>query len=297
MKHVEQSVIQKEKVCATHKKMALITGTNIPPDNKEIDTFTHAVHEAIVPIKSSHVNPPENLTPENLTKDIVFSNTHGNKTLLLAASSSGVAGFLGAIATKILADILAVKDNYTAAHSERVSIYSVIIAQGLGLKRKEQETIRRAALIHDIGKIAIPDSILNKSTKPTKEEWEVMKSHIIKGRKLISPYEAFLPEAEIAFSHHERYDGKGYPDGLAKNQIPLGAQIIALADAFDSMTSDRPYRKSLPIHIVLDEIQKNKGTQFAPTVVEAFMTQSKKILQTYQKTQQGNKLFASGSVA
>lgn len=177
-----------------------------------------------------------------------------------------------------LARMLDAKDGYTAGHSERVSLYADVIAEGMGLSQIEQEIIQRAALLHDIGKIAIPDSILRNPCPLKEEEWIIMKSHADKGKEILSSVEFLLPEIQIAFSHHERYDGDGYPNGLKGKDTPVGAHIIALADAFDAMTSHRAYREAMPIDEVLKEIEEHTGTQFAPAVVKVFKQRLNKIL-------------------
>lgn len=182
-----------------------------------------------------------------------------------------------------LARMLDAKDGYTAGHSERVSLYAGIIAEGMRLSQPEIEIIKRAALLHDIGKIAIPDSILRSPYPLSEEEWGIMKSHAPKGKEILSAVEFLSPEMQMAVAHHERYDGKGYPYELKGGNIPLGAQIIALADAFDAMTSNRAYRKALPIDFILKEIGKHTGTQFAPKVVEAFKSQLERIMAAREK--------------
>ena len=182
-----------------------------------------------------------------------------------------------------LAKMLDAKDGYTAGHSERVSLYADAIAEGMEFSEVEQEIIQRAALLHDIGKIAVPDSILRNPYPLSEEEWSVMKSHAQRGREILSSVEFLLPEIQMAFVHHERYDGKGYPNGLKGDEIPLGAQIIALADAFDAMTSNRAYRQALPLDKVVAEIDRYSGTQFAPNVVQAFKKQLDYIIALREK--------------
>jgi HD-GYP domain-containing protein (c-di-GMP phosphodiesterase class II) len=163
------------------------------------------------------------------------------------------------------------KDAYTHGHSRRVGAFAVQIAQMLRLPPEEIETISRAALLHDIGKIGISNAILYKPGRLTEEEYEIMKSHARYGENIIKPIKRMAAEAQIIRNHHERWDGRGYPDGLKGEAIPIGSAIISVADAFDTMTSDRPYRRSLGIEAAMEELHACSGTQFNPLVVGAFV--------------------------
>ena len=161
-----------------------------------------------------------------------------------------------------LAQTIDAKDKYTNGHSFRVALYSKMLAKELGLSKQEQEDIYYMGLLHDIGKIGIPNAIINKTTKLTDEEYETIKKHPIYGYEILSEIES-MPELSVgARYHHERIDGKGYPDGLKGDEIPYMARIIAVADSYDTMTSNRSYRKYLPQDVVRAEIEKNIGTQF-----------------------------------
>ncbi len=163
------------------------------------------------------------------------------------------------------------RDNETQGHSIRVVEYTERLAEELGVVEPELTHIRRGAMLHDVGKIGIPDRILRKPGPLDDEEWELMKLHPKLGWEMLRDI-AFLEEsARIVLAHHERYDGKGYPNGLAGEEIPLGARIFAVADTFDAMTSDRPYRKALPYSRARQELIDFAGTQFDPRVVEAFL--------------------------
>lgn len=157
------------------------------------------------------------------------------------------------------------KDGYTQEHSRRVAMYSRLIAQNLkSVKLTEEEisAIYRSALMHDIGKIAIPDSVLNKPERLTDEEYEIMKKHTIWGKEILSGLE-FLPQADVGANyHHERYDGTGYPYGLSGEELPLMARIISAADALDAMNSDRCYRKNCGKDYIIGEFEKGSGKQF-----------------------------------
>lgn len=163
------------------------------------------------------------------------------------------------------------KDEYTKGHTERVTEYSLLIGKKLGLSNDELKNLELCALLHDVGKIGIPDSILRKPGKLTKEEYLVIQSHPVRGVRILEPIENITPILPGIKHHHERYDGRGYPDGLDGLNIPLYARIIAVADAFDAMTSDRPYRKGLSIEIAKKEIEENKGTQFDPKCADVFL--------------------------
>ncbi len=163
------------------------------------------------------------------------------------------------------------KDSMTSRHSQRVSDYSVMIAAVLGFTPDEQENLRKAALLHDIGKIGIPDSILNKPARLTDSEYAVMKTHVTRGAEILKDFTIIEHVVEGARFHHERYDGKGYPDGLRGEEIPLYGRIIAVADAFDAMTANRVYRKKLDFAKVLDELRGGRGTQFDPGLLDILL--------------------------
>lgn len=172
---------------------------------------------------------------------------------------------------EVLGIALDFRDNETAGHSRRVARYSLEIAKAVGCSDDELVQINRGAYLHDLGKIAIPDAILFKKGKLTAQEWEVMRTHAWIGYNLLTHITLLAPVADILLAHHERYDGGGYPKGLKGDEIPLGARIFALADTMDAMTSDRPYRKALPYSNARDEIARESGRQFDPSIVEAFL--------------------------
>ena len=163
------------------------------------------------------------------------------------------------------------KDENTSQHSIRVSEYSVLIAQRLGFSEQACDELRRTALLHDIGKIAIPDSVLNKPARLTDEEYEIMKSHVVKGADILKNFTLLEHVEEGALYHHERYDGRGYVHGLKGEEIPLNARIIGIADAFDAMTANRVYRKKLDPEYVLGELKKGRGTQFDPKLADILL--------------------------
>lgn len=176
--------------------------------------------------------------------------------------------------TTALANALDCRDPYTLHHSENVAKYSVQIAEKMKLSKDSCGIIRKGALLHDIGKIGIAEHILLKSRKLTDEEYEIIKRHPIIGHNMIKHVGNFHNNGvlDIVLYHHERYDGAGYPEGLKGNQIPLFARIVAVADTFDAMTSKRIYRDELNLEYTLNEIRKNKGSQFDPEIVDIFLS-------------------------
>ena len=170
-----------------------------------------------------------------------------------------------------IANAVDAKDERTSQHSKRVSEYSVMIAREMGFKGEELENLRRTALMHDIGKIGIPDSILNKPARLTDEEYAVMKSHVTRGAEILKDFTLLEHVVEGARYHHERYDGRGYPDGLKGEEIPLYGRIIGVADAFDAMTANRVYRKQMDFGYVLNEMRNGRGTQFDPKIVDILL--------------------------
>lgn len=163
------------------------------------------------------------------------------------------------------------RDNETQGHSLRVVEYTMTVAKRLGIREPELTWIRRGALLHDVGKIGIPDAILRKPGKLTDDEWDVMKKHPEMGYEMLREIQFLERALDIVLCHQERYDGSGYPAGLAGEQIPLGARIFAVVDTFDAMTSDRPYRAALSIDDARVEVQKFAGRQFDPAVADAFL--------------------------
>jgi hypothetical protein len=161
------------------------------------------------------------------------------------------------------------KDFYTGGHTERVAEIAVALGKRLGYGREDLDAIEIGALLHDIGKIGIPERILHKPGPLDETEWEVMRRHPVVSEFILSGIDLHPFVSQIARSSHERIDGAGYPDGLASEAIPLPARIVLVADAFDALTSDRPYRSKRPAHQALAEIRANSGTQFCPSVVAA----------------------------
>jgi len=183
---------------------------------------------------------------------------------------------------KSIAFALDAKDAYTHGHSMRVTLYSLALAKTLGLPDELLEEIETAGLLHDIGKIAIPEKILLKPGKLTEEEFNVIKTHPELGEKLVQSIGKLKLVSNWLKSHHERYDGKGYPEGLIGEEIPISARIIALADTYDAMTSDRSYRAALSHEIAMEEIKRCNGTQFDPKLADLFLGISDEIAKIKQ---------------
>jgi putative nucleotidyltransferase with HDIG domain len=170
------------------------------------------------------------------------------------------------------------RDPYTAGHSQRVQEIALSVARELGIEGRELDAIGHAGLFHDIGKLGVPDAILTKPAKLTDQEYELMKHHPADGAKIVAKFGRLRDAVPLIRHHHERWDGHGYPDRLAADSIPLGAAIVGLADAWDAMTTDRPYHRALNPSEAEAELRSHRGTQFAPVVVDAFF-------RVYERTQ------------
>lgn len=172
------------------------------------------------------------------------------------------------------------RDSYTGGHVQRVTAYAVHLAVAAGLSEEDQAIVRLGGLLHDIGKVAIPDDILNKPSRLTDDEFAVIKAHAAVGHEILRRIPHLERANEIVRHHHERWDGRGYPDGLAGNDIPLLARILAIADSFDAMTSNRSYRNTLEHHVAMEEIERCAGSQFDPDLAKLFCEFSSAELKT-----------------
>jgi putative two-component system response regulator len=172
---------------------------------------------------------------------------------------------------KVLAETIEAKDPYTRGHCNRVRQFSARIASAAALPAAEAETLEYGALLHDIGKIGVPEALLNKSGRLEEQERQAFQFHPVLGAGILREVELFRPCLPIVRSHHEHFDGSGYPDGLSGEGIDLKARIVAVADAFDAMTSTRPYRPAMAVDTALRELHTGRGTQFDPRVVELFI--------------------------
>ncbi len=164
------------------------------------------------------------------------------------------------------------RDPYTGGHVMRVTAYSLMLAEAAGVDDSSMALLRLGGLLHDIGKVGVPDAVLRKPGKLDDQEFELMKSHAVIGHQIVKPIPQLAGCCDIIRHHHEKYDGKGYPDKLAGTNIPYLARLTAIADSFDAMTSDRPYRKGMPIPIALAEISRCSGTHFDPELSALFVT-------------------------
>jgi HD-GYP domain-containing protein (c-di-GMP phosphodiesterase class II) len=172
---------------------------------------------------------------------------------------------------KALTSAIDASDPFTRGHSERVTTYAVAVARELGLSERRVQTIEYAGFLHDMGKIGLQHDILLKPGKLSEDEWRLMRSHPETGAKIVADLHFLSGARAVVLHHHERYDGRGYPDGLLGDATPLEARIVKVADAFDAMMSNRPYRSSLGLEKALQELESGRGTEFDPTVVDAFL--------------------------
>ena len=170
-----------------------------------------------------------------------------------------------------LAAAVEARDPYTRGHCERVTQYALTIAEALAFSDEDLEILERAAILHDIGKVAVPDSILRKNGRFDEDDWIEVRKHPQVGQTMLAHLKFLGPSLPLIRHHHERYDGSGYPDGLGGEGIPLGARILAVADAFDAMTSDRPYREAFALSDAVGELERCAGSQFDPEIAEVFL--------------------------
>jgi len=166
---------------------------------------------------------------------------------------------------------LAAKDPATASHTERCSWYAARLAEQLGLGERDTSIVRLASLLHDIGKLAVPDDVLFKPGPLDDDEWALMRQHPVTALHILGQIRSVADATPAILHHHEHFDGSGYPDGLTNGSIPIASRILLVTDAFDAMTTDRPYRRAMPVEAAVEELTRNAGTQFDPVVVEAFL--------------------------
>jgi putative nucleotidyltransferase with HDIG domain len=172
----------------------------------------------------------------------------------------------------VLSDVVESDDHYTGQHSRSVVELALALGRELGLNEERLRNLEFAALLHDVGKIAIPKEIVNKPGKLEPEEWTIIKTHTVEGQRMLAQVGGFMRQVGVLVrSHHERWDGGGYPDGLAGEAIPIEARIIACCDSWNAMRTDRVYRKALSLEAALEELIGNAGTQFDPRLVEAMV--------------------------
>ncbi len=208
------------------------------------------------------------IDPKDIDDLSIFANTIAETLHKASLKEEIEESYLSTV--KALVRAIEEKDAYTRGHSERVAELSVFLGKELGIVEKELENIRLACLLHDVGKIGISEAIVKSPKSLTVQEYDIIKQHPIKGAEIVQPVSFLKDYIHVIRHHHERYDGGGYPDGLAGGKIPLGAQIVSVADAYDAITSTRPYRKGLSPEEAAARIFAERGAQFAPTVVDAF---------------------------
>jgi putative nucleotidyltransferase with HDIG domain len=199
------------------------------------------------------------------------------------------------ITLEALGDALDLKDRETEGHSRRVTLFTIAIAQALGLPREQITVIARGAFLHDIGKMAIPDKILNKPGKLETDEMTIMKEHAYHGYQIVKKIPFLAEAAEIVYSHQEWFNGNGYPRHLRGTEIPLGARIFSVADTFDAITSDRPYRPKQSLQAARAEIERWAGKQFDPDIVKVFLQMPDNIWEDLRKEIDGQTYRAAYS--
>jgi hypothetical protein len=231
---------------------------------------------------SQYITKTEQTVLELKEKNAELESANRN---ILAMTRQLTETYDGTLEALVLA--LDARDHETKGHSFRVAQYVMTIAKDIGVVQDSHEWIdmQRGALLHDVGKIGVPDFILHKPGPLTPEEWDDMKRHPHIGHDMLKVISFLSGAAAIVHAHHERFDGKGYPRGLAGDEVPLGARIFAVADAFDAMTSDRPYRRALPAEMARQEIVKHSGSQFDPEIVQAFLLAYDRIAKHAESTE------------
>jgi HD-GYP domain-containing protein (c-di-GMP phosphodiesterase class II) len=171
----------------------------------------------------------------------------------------------------VLCAALDLRDNVTQGQAKRATEIGSIVAHQMGLRKEQLRQIEKASILHDIGKIGVADAVLAKPGPLDETEWQEMRRHAELGYEILRGIDFLQDAAEVVYAHHERFDGSGYPRGLKGDEIPLGARVFSIVDAYNAMTSHRPYRKALPHYKALEEIKRNAGTQFDPEIVRAFL--------------------------
>lgn len=182
---------------------------------------------------------------------------------------------------QVLGSVIAMRDHDTGAHNLRVALYSGLLGDAIGLDPQRVRDLMVGAFLHDLGKIAIPDRILLKAGPLSGEEWEVMRRHCALGARLLGQLPAFHHAIPVVHHHHERYDGTGYPDRLAGDDIPLLARAFAVVDVFDTLVSVRPYKRAMPYEDALDSLEAGKGTHFDPSLASAFIRLAPRLYHTF----------------
>jgi putative nucleotidyltransferase with HDIG domain len=209
------------------------------------------------------------ITPKDVDELSIFANTIAETIHKAQLKEEIESSYINTVQALVRA--IEEKDSYTRGHSERVAALSVEIGRELGLSDKELEFLRIGCLLHDVGKIGVSESIVRSPKSLSVSEYNIIKQHPVKGTEIVRPVSFLKDHLYIIRHHHERYDGRGYPDGLAGENIPLSAQITGIADTYDAITSTRPYRKGLPRPEAVKRIQEEAGKQFSPELIAAFL--------------------------
>jgi putative nucleotidyltransferase with HDIG domain len=258
--------------CASVVRDLIATGVSVRDQLAE--TWVYAVDAGLSPMALAvgelvHESPLAPLAPLPLLGLLaVFARERRQRLEGLVELSDAYRG-----TALVLGDVVEADDGYTGAHSRGVVRLSVDVAAELGLDSRQVRNVEFAALLHDVGKIAIPNEIINKPGKLEPHEWQVIRTHTVEGQRILNRVGGFMREVGlIVRSHHERWDGRGYPDALAGEAIPLEARIIACSDAWNAMRTDRAYRKALPLEVALAELRSGSGSQFDPRVVDALLS-------------------------
>ncbi len=264
------------KFIATSSTTTLLDENNFP---QGLFVENPPASALFAPIKTNNINTYL-IAVYKLTTNQIFTEGQ-RKTVLTIADRAGahienlqlVLKMQSTFSETIQGFALAIeaKDRYTIGHSERVAKLALALCKGLGMSDEETGRIFQAALLHDIGKIGIRYEELNKPEKLTPKEYEMFKLHPVIGRKILQPITFLQDILPDIYYHHEQYDGSGYPEGLRGEEIPIGARILAIADTYDAMTSDRPYRPALSHEVAIEELKRCSGTQFDPKLVEVFI--------------------------
>jgi len=283
------AILQKENISLiiTDQRMPAMTGVQlleeslkIRPDAIKILLTGYTDVQALIDaINAGHVYKyiPKPWDADELKLTVkraleAFELKESNDKLVIELSSAlSELEMLSVGTIRALADALDAKCDYTAGHSLRVSRIAVLIGRQLGLTDEHLRDLELGGILHDIGKIGVPESILWKPDKLTDEEKSIMSRHPVKSAEIIGDLKGLKRAREYVKHHHEYYDGNGYPDGLSGETIPIGARIILVSDAYDAMTTDRPYRKAIGHVRAIEELKKLAGTQFDPTVVNALL--------------------------
>jgi putative two-component system response regulator len=259
------------EIRAKYPKTSVIMATAVSDTGTVIDCMKHGAYDYLTkPFDLAEVAMSIERALQKRRLELELSEYHENLQTMVDEQAQKIReSFLNSITA--LAVALDAKDSYTNGHSERVADISVRIGKELNLAEKSIEQIRVAGLVHDIGKIGVPEAILNKPGELTEDENRQIQAHCEIGERILKPIVDDGEVLKMVRHHHERYDGRGYPDMLKGTNIPIGARIITISDSYDAMTSDRPYRKAMRIENVAAEIAKKKLTQFDPEIADVFI--------------------------